>query len=180
MPAFGRQFAIILSTIPTWAEPMDQRDCPHQFTRRRALGLSAVGWGVLVSHAGTSHAQSGDIEQPEAASPAAFVRRAFEMRDFAVENGDRPYGAVIVDASGNIVGQGPSRVIVNGDPTAHAEMEAIRDAARRLGTRDLSAHVMYSSSRPCPMCEAAAYWANLSAMFYGVDGTEAGAPQLCG
>ena len=134
----------------------------------------------MVGQVGKSHAQSGDIKQPERASPAAFVRRAFEMRDLAVEMGDQPYGAVIVDASGNIVGQAPSRVIVDGDPTAHAEMEAIRDAVRRLGTRSLSAHVIYSSSRPCPMCESAAYWANLSAMFYGNRGTEAGAPQLCG
>lgn len=102
------------------------------------------------------------------------------MRDLAVELGDQPYGAVIVDGSGIVAGQAPSRVIVNGDPSAHAEMEAIRDAARRLGTRDLSTHVMYSSSRPCPMCEAAAYWANLSTLFYGTDGTEAGPPRLCG
>jgi tRNA(Arg) A34 adenosine deaminase TadA len=59
-------------------------------------------------------------------------------------------------------------------------MEAIRDAARRLGTRDLSGHTMFSSSRPCPMCEAAAYWANLSAMVYGKEGSEAGPPRLCG
>lgn len=134
----------------------------------------------MVSLVGSAHAQSGDIEQPEGGSPAAFVRRAFDMRDLAVELGDQPYGAVIVDGSGTIVAQAPSRVIVNGDPTAHAEMEAIRDAARRLGTRDLSAHVMYSSSRPCPMCEAAAYWANLSTLFHGNGGTEAGPPRLCG
>lgn len=102
------------------------------------------------------------------------------MRDLAVELGDQPYGAVIVDASGNIVAQAPSQVIVNGDPTAHAEMEAIRNAARRLGTRDLSGHTMFSSSRPCPMCEAAAYWANLSALVHGKEGTEAGPPRLCG
>jgi guanine deaminase len=159
---------------------MDYGDCSHQFTRRHALGLSALGWGAIVSHVSSAHAQSGDIEQPEVGSPAAFVRRAFDMRDLAVELGDQPYGAVIADASGNIVAQAPSQVIVNGDPTAHAEMEAIRDAARRLGTRDLSGHTMFSSSRPCPMCEAAAYWANLSAMVYGLDGTEAGAPRLCG
>lgn len=144
------------------------------------LGLSAIGWAAVVGHLGKAHAQSGDIEQPESASPAAFVRRAFDMRDLAVEMADQAYGAVIVDASGIIVGQAPSRVIVNGDPTAHAEMEAIRDAARRLGTRNLSAHVIYSSSRPCPMCESAAYWAKLSAMYYGNRGTEAGRPQLCG
>lgn len=144
------------------------------------LGLSVVGWGAIVSHAGTAHAQLSDIQQPEEASPAAFIRLAFEMRDLAVETGDQPYGAIIVDATGKIVGQAPSRVVVNGDPTAHAEMEAIRDAARRLNNRNLSGHVMYSSSRPCPMCEAAAYWASLSEMFYGSEGAEAGSPRLCG
>lgn len=134
----------------------------------------------MVSHINRAHAQLGDIEQPEEASPAVFVRRAFEMRDLAVETGDQPYGAVIVDVSGNIVAQAPSRVVVNGDPTAHAEMEAIRDAANRLSIRNLSGHIMYSSSRPCPMCEAAAYWANLSEMFYGNKGAEAGSPKLCG
>ena len=86
---------------------------------------------------------------------------------------------MIVDGSGRIVGQAPSRVVTNGDPTAHAEMEAIRDAARRLGSRDLSGHVMYSSSRPCPMCEAGAYWANLNEMVYGSGGASAGQPRLC-
>ena len=95
------------------------------------------------------------------------------MRDEAVRAGDQGFGA------GEIVAQAPSRVIVNSDPTAHAEMEAIREAARRLGTCDLSGHVMYSSSQPCPMCEAAAYWANLSRMVYGSTGSDAGAPRLC-
>lgn len=159
---------------------MDQRDSLHPVTRRGLLGLGALGWAAMLGPMGTAHARSLDIEQPEEASPAAFVRRAFEMRDLAVELGDQPYGAAIVDGAGSIVGQAPSRVIVHGDPTAHAEMEAIRDAARRLGSRYLSGHTMFSSSRPCPMCEAAAYWANLSALVYGKDGTEAGAPRLCG
>jgi guanine deaminase len=84
---------------------------------------------------------------------------------------------VIVKDS-QIVGQAPSRVVVNQDPTAHAEMEAIRDAARRLGTRDLSDCTLYSSSRPCPMCEAAAYWANIQNLVYGSGPTDAGPPRL--
>ena len=58
-----------------------------------------------------------------------------------------------------IVGEAPSRVVTASDPTAHAEMEAIRDAARRLRSRDLSGCVLVSTSRPCRMCEAAAGWA---------------------
>ena len=150
-------------------------------TRRRMIGVVAVGATGMVVPVRAGHAQAAldAIPQPDEASPEAFVRRAFGMRDKASQDGDQPYGAVIVDGAGRIVGQAPSRVVTNGDPTAHAEMEAIRDAARRLGTRDLSGHVMYSSSRPCPMCEAAAYWANLSEMVYGSGGTPAGRPRLC-
>ena len=97
---------------------------------------------------------------------AAFMRRAFELRKLAIERGDQPYGAVIVRA-GRIVGEGVSAVITTPDPTAHAEIQAIRDAARRLNSRDLSGAEMYGTSRACPMCEAGAYWAGLSRLWYG-------------
>jgi tRNA(Arg) A34 adenosine deaminase TadA len=99
------------------------------------------------------------------------------MRDLALETGDQGYGAVIV-RRGRIVGQAPSRVVVNRDPTAHAEMEAIRDAARNLATHDLGDCVLYSTSRACPMCEAAAYWANLKGMRFGSSISDAGEPRL--
>jgi len=95
-----------------------------------------------------------------------FAQRAAELRDEAVRSGDQPYGAVVVK-DGKIVGEAPSRVVTAKDPTAHAEMEAIRDAARRLGTRDLSGCELYGSSPACRMCEAAAYWANISRMHPG-------------
>jgi tRNA(Arg) A34 adenosine deaminase TadA len=59
-----------------------------------------------------------------------------------------------------------SAVITTPDPTAHAEVQAIRDAARRLKTRDLAGAEMYGTSRACPMCEAAAYWAGISRLWY--------------
>lgn len=99
------------------------------------------------------------------------------MRDLAVASGDQAFGAVVVKA-GRIVGEGPSRVVSNHDPTAHAEMEAIRDAARALGTADLADCVLYSTSRACPMCEAAAFWANVESMRFGSSITNAGPPQL--
>ena len=104
----------------------------------------------LIAHRQPSHAASQGtlIEQPEPADRGGFMARAYRMMREAVQNGDQSYGAVIV-RSGRIVGQAPSRVVVNEDPTAHAEMEAIRDAARRLDTRDLQGCVMYSSSPPC-------------------------------
>jgi tRNA(Arg) A34 adenosine deaminase TadA len=106
------------------------------------------------------------------------MEQAGRMRTLALETGDQGYGAVIVK-DGRIVGQAPSRVVVNRDSTAHAEMEAIRDAARNLGTRDLRDCFMYSTSRACPMCEAAAYWANLKSMSFGSSISDAGEPRLC-
>jgi tRNA(Arg) A34 adenosine deaminase TadA len=105
------------------------------------------------------------------------MRRAFEMRRISVERGDQAYGAVIVK-NGKIVGEGISAVVTANDPTAHAEMQGIRDAARRLGTRDLSGCEMYGTSRACPMCEAGAYWAGIARMYYGEGVGDAGAPRL--
>ena len=77
-----------------------------------------------------------------------------------------------------IVGQSWSRVVIDRDPTSHAEMSAIRDAARRLDDGDLTGSVMYSSSRPCPMCEAAAFWAGIGQLVYGRNLSSAGSPKL--
>ncbi|HSF07623.1 MAG TPA: nucleoside deaminase [Methylomirabilota bacterium] len=105
-----------------------------------------------------------------------FMDHAERLKRRAVEAGDQPYGAVIV-RDGRLVGEGPSRVVVNRDPTAHAEMEAIRDAARRLATRDLSGCVLYATSRPCRMCEAASSWASLSRIYFGDAVTDGGPPR---
>ena len=107
------------------------------------------------------------------------MARAERMRADAQASGDQGYGAVIVK-DGHIVGQSPSRVVVNGDPTAHAETEAIRDACRRLGTRNLSGCMMYSTTAACAMCETAAYWANGSRMYAGAAITDRGAPRYGG
>lgn len=118
-----------------------------------------------------------EIVQPARPGAAAFMQRAFEMRRIATERGDQAYGAVIVRGA-RIVGEGVSAVITTPDPTAHAEMQAIRDAARRLRTRDLSGCEMYGTSRACPMCEAGAYWAGLSRLWYGESIADGGAPRL--
>ena len=118
------------------------------------------------------------IDQPPGKSDQAFIDRAFEMRRRAISIGDQGYGAVVV-RDGIIVGQSPSHVIVHRDPTAHAEMEAIRDAAKRLGNRDLSGCTLYSSSPACPMCEAAAYWADIDRMVSGQTVSDGGRPSLC-
>jgi tRNA(Arg) A34 adenosine deaminase TadA len=147
------------------------------FTRRDATRrlVALVTGAIAVSTA--AWAGAPDILQPQRADPARFIERAFEMRRLAIERGDQPYGAVIVLA-GRVVGEGVSAVVTSNDPTAHAEVQAIRDAARRLGTRDLSRCEMYGTSRACTMCEAAAYWAGIARMFYGATVTDAGAPGL--
>jgi tRNA(Arg) A34 adenosine deaminase TadA len=104
------------------------------------------------------------------------MRRAEALRDEAVRAGDQPYGAVVLRGE-VVVGASPSRVLTHADPTAHAEMEAIRDAARRLRSRDLLSCVLVSTSRACRMCEAAAGWAGISRMVYGEALTDAGAPR---
>ena len=92
--------------------------------------------------------------------------RARALRDQAVRSGDQPFGAVVLRGD-QIVGEAPSRVVTAGDPSAHAEMEAIRDAARRLPSRDLSG---------CRMCESAAASARIERMVHGDALNDAGAP----
>ncbi len=104
------------------------------------------------------------------------MRRAEALRDQAMRAGDQPYGAVVLRGD-LIIGAAASRVVTANDPTAHAELEAIRDAARGLRTRDLTGSVLVSTARPCRMCEAAAGWAGISRMVYGQDLTDAGPPQ---
>jgi tRNA(Arg) A34 adenosine deaminase TadA len=151
--------------------------CTSPTGRRRTLvRLSGIGIAVCVRSALAADKRS-EIVQPATPDAKAFMARAFEMRKLAIERGDQPYGAVVVREA-RIVGEAASAVIVADDPTAHAEMEAIRDAARRLGTRDLSGCELYGTSRACPMCEAAAYWARIAKLRYGAAITDAGAPQL--
>lgn len=125
----------------------------------------------------------GDLPRAVAAEPSAQVspeRRWYEaavsMRQLAEAGGDQPYGAVVV-ADGEIVGNGPSRVVARGDPSAHAEREAIRDAQLRLGRSNLAASVLYSTSRPCRQCESAAAEAQIARMIYGAALHDAGKPR---
>jgi hypothetical protein len=142
----------------------------NKITARRGLllgGLAMVGASTALA-TGRPLAAAGDagnIEQPAVADLAHFMARAQAMKRLAIETGDQAYGAVVI-RQGRIVGQAPSRVVVNHDPTAHAETEAIRDAARRLGTANLSGCQLISTSRACQMCETAAYWAQIDAPQY--------------
>jgi guanine deaminase len=76
-----------------------------------------------------------------------------------------PFGAVIV-RNGEIIGRGCNRVILHSDPTAHAEIVAIRDACANIQSHDLSGCVIYTTCEPCPMCFSAIYWSNLSEVIF--------------
>ncbi len=142
---------------------------------RRFLIVGGVTTLYPVFGARVGFAQQGAIILVQNNLGKTWMARAGELKQMAVDSGDQAYGAVIVK-DGKIVGEGPSRVVTNHDATAHAEMEAIRDASRRLGTGDLAGCVLYGTSKPCRMCETAAYWANISRFVYGSEVVDAGAP----
>ena len=108
-------------------------------------------------------------------TPAAFMREAIKLSAESVQSGGGPFGAVIV-RDGEIIARGENRVTVCNDPTAHAEVSAIREAAARMGTYDLSGCEIYSSCEPCPMCLGAIYWARLDRLYYA--GTRADAANV--
>ena len=84
-----------------------------------------------------------------------------------------PFGAAIIDAEGNIISVASNTVLGDHDPTAHAEMNAIREACKKLGTHDLSGYVLYATSEPCPMCLSAIIWANIKTVYYGCTAEDA-------
>lgn len=94
-------------------------------------------------------------------SPSPFMAAALDLGHRSIASGGGPFGAVVIRAGG-IVGSGSNRVVPDGDPTAHAEIMAIRSAAVALGTHDLSGCEIYTSCEPCPMCFGAIHWARLA------------------
>ena len=101
-----------------------------------------------------------------------LMLEAIRLSENNVRNGGGPSGAVIAK-DGEIVATGVNRVTADCDPTAHAEVNAIRAACARLGTFDLSGCELYSSCEPCPMCLGAIYWAHLDKLYYGNDKKDA-------
>jgi tRNA(Arg) A34 adenosine deaminase TadA len=101
-----------------------------------------------------------------------FMRKAIALSDESVDAGGGPFGAVIVK-DGKVVGAAANRVTLNNDPTAHAEVMAIREAWQNLNTFDLSGCTLYASCEPCPMCLSAIYWARIDEYFYANDKNDA-------
>lgn len=77
-----------------------------------------------------------------------------------------PFGAIITDKEGNIIAKGNNQVLKNNDPTAHAEVVAIRNACSKLNKYDLSEYILYTSCEPCPMCLSAIIWSNIKEVYY--------------
>ena len=104
-----------------------------------------------------------------------YMKIAKENADNGVANKEGgPFGAVITDKKGNIIANGNNRVLKNNDPTAHAEVVAIREACQKLNTYDLSNCILYTSCEPCPMCLSAIIWANIKEVYYGCTKEDAG------
>ena len=95
-----------------------------------------------------------------------FMRRAIELAQTGIDsNAGGPFGAIVV-RNGEIIAEGCNRVTSTNDPTAHAEVVAIRLACERLGSFQLEDCVIYTSCEPCPMCLGAIYWARPAQVFY--------------
>ena len=95
-----------------------------------------------------------------------YMQMAIDLSVDNIDTGGGPFGAVIV-RDGEVIATGTNRVVPNADPTAHAEVTAIRNACAKLGTFQLTGCTVYSSCEPCPMCLGAIYWAHLDKIYYG-------------
>lgn len=114
-------------------------------------------------------APGGQPESPE----TAFLRRAIRLSIENAKNGNGgPFGAIVVK-DGCVIAEGTNRVTSSNDPTAHAEVVAIREACRKLGTFQLDGCDIYTSCEPCPMCMGAIYWARPARVFYAAAAEDA-------
>lgn len=103
----------------------------------------------------------------------SFLQQAVDLaKESVIQDKGGPFGCLIV-RDGKIIGKGNNRVTSNNDPTAHAEIIAIRDACTQLGTYQLQDCVIYTSCEPCPMCLGAIYWARPARVYYAATRLEA-------
>ncbi|MDG3004812.1 nucleoside deaminase [Paludisphaera mucosa] len=111
---------------------------------------------------------------PESRAREFLLRAVANARRAGIEERTGfPFGAVIVDRDGAVVADGRNHVFANFDPTAHAEVQAIRAACAALKVVELKGCILYSSSEPCPMCLAAAYWAGVDGVVFGASAADA-------
>lgn len=126
-----------------------------------------ITWLLTLATFGAAEAQEPEKEST-IMTPQELMQLAIRLSEENVEQGGGPFGAVIA-RNGEVIATGTNRVTADCDPTAHAEVSAIRAAARKLGSFDLSGCEIYTSCEPCPMCLGAIYWAHLDRMYYGND-----------
>jgi guanine deaminase len=103
-----------------------------------------------------------------------FLARAVKLAEDGIEKGGGPFGAIIVN-KGEIISEAVNRVVHSNDPTAHAEILAIRQASKILKTYNLSECTLFASCEPCPMCLGAIYWSGIKTVFYAADRKDAAA-----
>ena len=103
-----------------------------------------------------------------------LMRRAIALSIDSVKNGGGRFGAVIA-RDGEVIAEGSNSVTIDNDPTAHAEVNTIRKACKKLGTFDLTGCVIYTSCEPCPMCLGAIYWAHLDKIYFANNREDAAA-----
>ena len=101
-----------------------------------------------------------------------FLEKAIEIAKYGISSGGGPFGAVVVKDN-SIIAEAYNRVVLSNDPTAHAEILAIRQASMVLKSHELHDCTLYSSCEPCPMCLGAIYWSGISKVVYSCDRTDA-------
>ena len=119
----------------------------------------------------TSSAQprpESQIEPPPPLGPAEYLAEAVRIAVENVRNEGGPFGAVVVSADGRVF-EGVNRVTADLDPSAHAEVTAIRNACQGLGTFDLTGATLYTSCEPCPMCLATSLWARIERVYFAAN-----------
>jgi len=146
----------------------------RRFLQRLLQGFMLLPLGLFTTHRAIA-TNTVDVR---------FINRALELARIGSARGDGTHYGALVVRTDVIVAEGWNRVYLRGDATAHAEVEAIREAARVLGTRDLAGCTLYTNGgRPCRMCEGAAHFANIDRLVYANSSdaiTDAGRPQLGG
>jgi len=118
------------------------------------------------------------MKYPDMKSDKYFLERAIELAGKGIDDGKGPFGAVI-SKGGEIIAEANNMVVLSDDPTAHAEILAIRKASAVLKSFDLSGCVIYTSCEPCPMCLGAIYWARIKKVVYASDRLDAAASGFC-
>lgn len=107
-------------------------------------------------------------------SDASFLAEAIALAESSVEQGGGPFGALVVK-DGKVIGRGSNNVTLRNDPTAHAEVGAIREACQTINDFSLAGATLYASCEPCPMCLSAIYWARLDRVVYAATREDAAA-----